>query len=864
MNVEDLNRSLKKCDIYLENQIISKELILQSFLAFLSGEAGKGENRGSIILHVGSPCFDAAAIVWAAFAVIWGNGTDVDGIVRSLSPRSPVLYERKRGEFRGIETDSEGKEWAVIGQGGSSIKKIGRKSWAAIMPYQGSSNRYDGRGIRSGNGAREEFLAEILECDRKDIPGITDASIIIVMDRHRAGRYMKGLEICSGSKKIKILDLVTASYFTEEKEYHYGGNVGKNEAMLKFTSSVSVGLNMTYETEGNSHLGIMVCGNDLIERGITEIPQVMNRESLDFAFLIGGMDFSKGEELVSAYREAGVFACTKDFLLENTLPPRNRNEFTVELERQTGAIIDREIRTEILPGEISWQDYRDFKFAVRLIRQDELDESEKADIVIPAWSLMKLFMTAPFSINELEKEIHDGKIAVDDPADRLEELERKIELLPDNLRDVGRKMMEILTNMYYVRSDGSPKMDRVRQYVKTRRRKKLAIIVPKAYYADMIWKYVLSDFDRDYSGIEVVSVNRFDGSRTYDGILLVGNITGRHFDVFCCTAAAEITVLLYEPEAAVFRARKRRGLGKDRLFNARQSLSEEMAEEDSADEKLMCEEEEVNRSDEEIIGYTEEVIRIKFEAMVHRENGDSSAPSADVSKLVRFEDGEGAMLTQYYKAYVLNEEKDEVVQKEIDALRPGDSMVFMNRDNNTKDIVDYILNEIIRSDVTGGKTEKNYEMSKRWKNDLSAYMERTGKTPQRIAEEMIANGTAVQPGTIKNWLNEDIHTVGPQKPENLEQIALLTDDTEMFDHASEYFEACKYIRKVRKSILKELGTAIIRRLEGENVTGTLIPPEVQERLDTLAVILRIESIVKLDKTVPAYMTNRPLDLEGGI
>ena len=289
-----------------------------------------------------------------------------------------------------------------------------------------------------------------------------------------------------------------------------------------------------------------------------------------------------------------------------------------------------------------------------------------------------------------------------------------------------------------------------------------------------------------------------------------------------------------------------------------------MAEEDSADEKLMCEEEEVNRSDEEIIGYTEEVIRIKFEAMVHRESGDSSAPSADVSRLVRFEDGEGAMLTQYYKPYVLNEEKDEVDQKGIDALRPGDSMVFMNRDNNTKDIVDYILNEIIRSDVTGGETGKKYAMSKRWKNDLFAYMERTGKTPQQIAEEMIANGTAVQPGTIKNWLNEDTHTVGPQKPENLEQIALLTDDTEMFDHASEYFEACKYIRKVRKSILKELGTAIIRRLEGENVTGTLIPPEVQERLDTLAVILRIESIVKLDKTVPTYMTNRPLDLEGGI
>ena len=195
MNIEGLNRSLKKCDIYLEDKIISKELILQSFLTFLSGEAGKEENRGSIILHVGSPCFEAAAVVWAAFAVIWGNSTDVDGIVRSLLPGSPVLYDRKRGEFRGIETDRDGKEWVVIGQDGSNIKKVGRKNWASIIPYQGSSNRYDGRGIRSGNGMREEFLAEILECDRKDIPGIMDASVIIVMDRHRAGRYMKDLTI---------------------------------------------------------------------------------------------------------------------------------------------------------------------------------------------------------------------------------------------------------------------------------------------------------------------------------------------------------------------------------------------------------------------------------------------------------------------------------------------------------------------------------------------------------------------------------------------------------------------------------------------------------------------------------------------
>lgn len=99
--------------------------------------------------------------------------------------------------------------------------------------------------------------------------------------------------------------------------------------------------------------------------------------------------------------------------------------------------------------------------------------------------------------------------------------------------------------------------------------------------------------------------------------------------------------------------------------------------------------------------------------------------------------------------------------------------------------------------------------------------------------------------------------------ESLEQIALLTNDTDMFDHVNEYFDACRRIRKVRKNILKELGTAIIRQLEGQETSGTLIPPEIRKRLDTLAVVLRIENIVQTERSEPSYLTNRPLDLEGG-
>ena len=222
------------------------------------------------------------------------------------------------------------------------------------------------------------------------------------------------------------------------------------------------------------------------------------------------------------------------------------------------------------------------------------------------------------------------------------------------------------------------------------------------------------------------------------------------------------------------------------------------------------------------------------------------------------------MLTKYYEAYVLNEEKSEVEQRKADDLKVGDSMVFLNRDNETRDIVDYILNELIRTERINKEFSERYAMSRQWKKDLSQYMERTGETPKRIVKKMIANGVNVQPATIKNWLNEDTRTVGPQKVEYLEQISLLTENAEMFDHANDYFEACRDVKRVRRVILQELGAAIIGSLEGEKSVSGIIPAEIRERLDTMAVVLRIETIVKTDQSVPAYMTNRPIDLEGGV
>lgn len=833
MEVEYLKKIMKKCDVYFEDQLISGELLLQSFMDFLADEAGREENNGSIVLHLASPCFDAIAVAWAALTVIAGNEKDVESIIRNLRPGDKVLYDRKRAEFIGLNTDEDGMERVSIRYGGGTAR-IGRKSWARITPYYGQSERYDGRGIRRGNRVREEFLATLLECDKKDIPSVTDASVIIVMDRQRANRCMDGLVLQAGNLKIRLQDLVTASYFTEGNEYPYGGNAGKNEAMIKFASKISVGLDMTWE-------------------------------SIGFSVVSGGMDLSCAEELIKEYGEAGVFACTKDFLLEHTLPSVNGNDLTVELQRQADAMMDREIHKVILHGETDWKAYRDFKKAVGYVRMDELDEDERAYIIPNAYSLMNLFMTAPFSVREMEDAVKEEKIRreVGQPHVRLEELEEKLKALPANLTQAAEKIADSLETAYYAGYDDSPKRRFLKEYIQENHGHWIAVVVPKAYYADIIWNYVLPELDPETSGIEIVTMARFDGTHAYDRILVVGNLIGKHFDIFRCMSSAEITVLLYEAEAVMFHAREKRSRVTERLFNERQCTADD-GNDEIEENVSVTDVDEIENVDEKITSYTEEIVTKKFDAALRQEGENNTVPPVDVSVLVRFEDGEGAMLSKHYEAYVLNDEKGEAEKKKADDLKTGDRMIFLNRDEDTRDIVDYILQELIDGGRIADGTVKDYEISRRWKNDLLEHMKKTGHSPRQLADEMKGNGVRVQKNTVMNWIDEDAHIVAPQSVESLEQIALLTNDTDMFDHAAEYFEACRRIRRVRKDILRELGTAIIKFLEGQEAPDGIIPLEIRERLGTLAAVLRIETIIKDNRSVPAYMTNRPLDLDGGL
>ncbi len=214
---------LEKCSVILEGEEISKELLLESFADYFFRTINKEKHNVGIVLHTGSVCFDAIAIIYAMAVCLVYNQANSENIVCSLNPGDRVLYgtkQRARFVFQGIEEVPDSNiVYAKLSQGRARITSVPKKMWRYIFPDMGTSSCLDGRGIRKQSGIKEIFYKSVLEYEETDIPSLADISVAVVIPRNRAEFLMDNLELRFDDKKVKPLELVTASYFTENEEW---------------------------------------------------------------------------------------------------------------------------------------------------------------------------------------------------------------------------------------------------------------------------------------------------------------------------------------------------------------------------------------------------------------------------------------------------------------------------------------------------------------------------------------------------------------------------------------------------------------------------------------------------------------------
>ena len=98
---DSMKKIIDKCDLYFEDHIISKELLVKNYADFLASNFEKKHNV-AISLHTGSVCFDIITILFTAISNIMYNQDNAEDFVLSLNVGDMVLYKKTRCRFEGI------------------------------------------------------------------------------------------------------------------------------------------------------------------------------------------------------------------------------------------------------------------------------------------------------------------------------------------------------------------------------------------------------------------------------------------------------------------------------------------------------------------------------------------------------------------------------------------------------------------------------------------------------------------------------------------------------------------------------------------------------------------------------------------
>lgn len=92
---EIMYRVFEKCEIQIEGQTISKELLLKTFGDFLTQTIAKRDHNVGLVMHTGSLCFDVVLITYATILNLISNKAETGNMVNSFSDGTQFFTDNK-------------------------------------------------------------------------------------------------------------------------------------------------------------------------------------------------------------------------------------------------------------------------------------------------------------------------------------------------------------------------------------------------------------------------------------------------------------------------------------------------------------------------------------------------------------------------------------------------------------------------------------------------------------------------------------------------------------------------------------------------------------------------------------------------
>ncbi|WP_258111682.1 DrmE family protein [Alicyclobacillus sp. SP_1] len=814
-------------------------------------------NKRKIILHPGTSLFFYLSTVLASFASYMSDDTDKLAFIDNLSTGDLVIYQGKRGEYKGKDDGGriviENRDKGLL-----TVNRVPRPIWNSISPYNGEGRTLDGRGLRRRTESIK-LLSNLFGLNSNELKSVTTKGVVVVCERSEADRFMARFNVELEGVKVPINELYPSAFYTIDDIHYYPGNSARVEPLLKFTSKLSVARKLIIEDNGNEIL--IVNGSKFFTEDISEIASIYNRNSLKSILFLGELWNGVNSPLFSTVDDLESVIWTKGELKKFSISETSRRDSNknISLQERIANCSNCENRHIRIESTLDHNLFASCKTNLyELMKQGDSDDL-KAFVIKANW-LLNLLERSFFPLSTMERLISEGRISALSPTreiDNLYFIAQNIMNLEfqDKMLNICTILRKIQTALYHE----NPKFDYLLELIQKARKSSIAVVMDKTYYQAVFFESVPSDL-KDHVEYNFYTPNKFSSDAVFSNVVITGITDWKRFNPFLLSNTHTVTFMLYPNEEK--RMRRLESQTHEDIMAIRKAYEEKFTNNeynciydtqtiDSADEIR------IETELEEFV----QAVSLSYSYSQVKDTGTTSEQNSEVKRVAILETGEKIFFTKHYNPYVFDSDRQVVVESDVMSLARGDMLVFTNYDSDTRDVVERIMDIILDSDNCDEHFRESHASFTYWKARLKEYLQDNKMSFRRLSEKMGHYGKQKHEVTLKSWLDDGSHIIGPRDRESFQAIANITKDPIMLKDPDLFFRAFRDIRSMRVRILKYIGRNIIQTYNRDYDVQDEILNKLPIDLSKMSRLVEIEEIVDVKNlTIASHLTNRPHNL----
>ncbi len=850
---------------------ISEEPFLKQYSKFVLDNIFREKHNILISLHNGSPLYDAIMLVCNVLSIISMSSLTPEDVASQLNKGDIVSYgdKQKRIEFVGKTDDTGNFNYEFKEKIGKF--KIPLNGFSKVIPYYGKAKTLGSIGGGEQHSSLE-FQKTVLKKNSEFITSYVDTSVVIVAEHAYFDDLLNNTIIRYNNVDYKITDLIGVSFFTEENETYYSGNSNCLEANIKITNTMSTARNLLLGREENVILGFCAFGIKGIKNTVGELDEALKRKKIAFS----AISYTISEDIDGLFGlltdgnlpSPKVYACTKDFLLSHYLGVDESKKVFKDFEDLCNRIIDKQVECRVVKSEFIWTELSKVYRALHELRLTAGEDEHTEKFIIESYGLLRLMLSAVVPLKEFEDK---DKVEVEyiTPKEKLKSL-KEYNPISDSIAKYVNIIMPYIQRMYEQLYNTNPKADYLSKSIK--RGNNTVVVVDKEYYKPIIEKYFSK---RGLANAFSVYTVRKAKNKKCDELYVAGKQDG--INILNWNSAEFLKYVLYDAEVKLFYCNLKEYQNKISLFNRYSYF--DVDEDILPPANFEIEEgaeyvEDISNTNEEVEDVVTEIQKIEnieqnfliHNAKLHSVNlaGESNSIQTEITRIAACESGESIYFTKYYKAFVLDIHEKRVREVEVKDLKKGDSLIFTVNNGETKDIAELILKRYAENSKNEVLIKAIKDVAD-WKSYLRSVKQEKNFTYSDMAKIFKEYDYSVVSQTIRTWLEQECHVVGPRSEEAYYAMARLFKlecrFEEYVDNPRRYMESTELVRNQRTEILNVIADVIVAKYTGNALNlDKSFDEKITEEITKLSVLKQISQIEDVEErlTIPNSKVNKPI------